>query len=154
MTNGSSLTSRTVRQKAQHGDRFKVEELIILIQKVFTQCHYYLSQRMKRAFGFLLFSCFNCVGVHEPLGLQPTRLLCPWDFPRKNTGVGCHFLLQRIFPIWGLNLHLLHQQAVSLPLSHQGSPLSCLEASKLGCSKHICYMNIGWKRKDFYQFQK
>ena len=29
-----------------------------------------------------------------PHGLQPTRLLCPWDFPGKNTGVGCHFLLQ------------------------------------------------------------
>ena len=26
--------------------------------------------------------------------LQPTRLLCPWDFSGKNTGVGCHFLLQ------------------------------------------------------------
>ena len=26
--------------------------------------------------------------------LQPTRFLCPWDFPGKNTGVGCHFLLQ------------------------------------------------------------
>ena len=30
----------------------------------------------------------------RPHGLQPTRLLCPWDFPVKNTGVGCHFLLQ------------------------------------------------------------
>ena len=30
--------------------------------------------------------------------LQPARLLCPWDFPGKNTGVGCHFLLQGIFP--------------------------------------------------------
>ena len=29
-----------------------------------------------------------------PHGLQPTRLLCPWDFPGKSTGVGCHFLLQ------------------------------------------------------------
>ena len=29
----------------------------------------------------------------RPHGLQPARLLCPWDFPRKNTGVGCHFLL-------------------------------------------------------------
>ena len=27
-------------------------------------------------------------------GLQPARLLCPWDSPGKNTGVGCHFLLQ------------------------------------------------------------
>ena len=31
-------------------------------------------------------------------GPQLTRLLCPWDFPGKNTGVGCHFLLQGIFP--------------------------------------------------------
>ena len=29
------------------------------------------------------------------------RLLCPWDFPRENTGVGCHFLLQGIFPTQG-----------------------------------------------------
>ena len=28
-----------------------------------------------------------------PRGLEPTRLLCPWDFPGKNTGVDCHFLL-------------------------------------------------------------
>ena len=32
-----------------------------------------------------------------PHGLQPTRLLCPWDFPGKSTGVGCYFL-QGIFP--------------------------------------------------------
>ena len=30
-------------------------------------------------------------------GLQPTRLLCPWDSPGKNTGVGCHALLQGMF---------------------------------------------------------
>ena len=45
-----------------------------------------------------------------------------WDFPRKNTGVSCHSLLQGIFLILGLNLGLLHQQADSLPLSHLGSP--------------------------------
>ena len=39
---------------------------------------------------------------------QPTRLLCPWDFPGKNTGVGSHFLLQAIFPIQGSNPSLLH----------------------------------------------
>ena len=41
-------------------------------------------------------------------GLQPSRLLCLWDSPGKNTGVGCDFLLQRIFLTQGLNLHLLH----------------------------------------------
>ena len=37
----------------------------------------------------------------------PTRLLCPCDFPGKNTEVGCHFLLQGIFPPQGSNPHLL-----------------------------------------------
>ena len=32
----------------------------------------------------------------RPHGLQPTRLLRPWDFPGKSTGVGCHCLLQRM----------------------------------------------------------
>ena len=41
-------------------------------------------------------------------GLVPTRLLCPWNYPGKNTGVGSHALLQGIFPAQGLNLGLLH----------------------------------------------
>ena len=51
-------------------------------------------------------------------------LLCPWDFPGKNSRVGCHFLFQGIFPTQGSNsslLLLLHWQADSLPLSHLGS---------------------------------
>ena len=35
--------------------------------------------------------------------LQPSKLLCPWNFPGKNTGVGCHFLLQGIFLTQGPN---------------------------------------------------
>ena len=34
----------------------------------------------------------------RPRGLQTARLLCPWNSPGKNTGVGSHFLLQGIFP--------------------------------------------------------
>ena len=37
----------------------------------------------------------------------PARLLCPWDFPGKNTRVGCHFLLQGIFATQGSKLYLL-----------------------------------------------
>ena len=44
----------------------------------------------------------------HPYGLQPASLLCSWDFLLKNTGVGCHALLQGIFPTQGSNLHLLH----------------------------------------------
>ena len=61
----------------------------------------------------------------QPHGLQPTRLLCPWDSPGKNTGVGCHALLQGVFLTQGLNpriLHLLHWQAGSLPLVPPGKP--------------------------------
>ena len=54
----------------------------------------------------------------DPRGLQPARLLCPWDSPGKNAGVGCHALLQGIF----LTPRLVHWQVGSLPLSHQGSP--------------------------------
>ena len=42
------------------------------------------------------------------LWLQPTKLLRPWDFPGKNTGVSCRFLFHRIFPTQKSNLHLLH----------------------------------------------
>ena len=58
----------------------------------------------------------------RPRGLQPSRLLCPRDFPGKNIGVGYHFLLQGIFPAQGSNsglLHLVHWQVASLPLHHR-----------------------------------
>ena len=61
----------------------------------------------------------------RPHGLQPTRRLCPWDSPDKNTGVGCQALLQGIFPTQGSNpglLCLLHWQAGSLPLVPPGKP--------------------------------
>ena len=84
-----------------------------------------------RIFAFSL--AFVCLHSHsavsdslQPHGLYPTRLLCPWDSPGKNTGVGCHFLLQGSFPTLGLKLHLLwllHWQVKFLPLSHLESPL-------------------------------
>ena len=43
-----------------------------------------------------------------PDGLQPTKFLCPWASPGKTTEVGCHALLQGIFPTQGSKLHLLH----------------------------------------------
>ena len=49
-----------------------------------------------------------------------------YDIPGRNTGVGCYFFLQGIFPTQGSNPHLLHRQAGSLPLSPQGGPFSYL----------------------------
>ena len=78
--------------------------------------------------------CVTCSLMSDSLqrqGLQPTRLLCPWDAPDKNSGVGCPALLQGIFPIQRLNLcflGVLHWQAVSLPLEPAGefSVVLCL----------------------------
>ena len=44
----------------------------------------------------------------RPHGLQPIRLLCPWDFPGKSTGVGRHFLLPGYFPGPGIEPGLAH----------------------------------------------
>ena len=73
--------------------------------------------------------CMNTCSVMpnslQPLELLPIRLLCPWDFPGKNTEVGCHFLLQMIFLIQGSNphfQHLLHYRWILYHWAHQGSP--------------------------------
>ena len=65
-----------------------------------------------------------CPALCNPM--KPIRLLCPWNSPSKNTGVGCHSLLQGVFLTQGLNPHLLHWQVDSLPLSHQGGSYNTL----------------------------
>ena len=67
-----------------------------------------------------------------PHGLQPTRLLCPWDSPGKNTGVGCHALRQGIFPTQGLNFGkpLMHIITTKLVLTF------CLQLCLVGTNKH------------------
>ena len=71
-----------------------------------------------------------CTTLLRPQEPQPVGLLCPWDSPGKNNGVGSHFLLQGIFPIQGLNLGLLHCRQI---LSHQESP-----DKERGCEKTKC----------------
>ena len=58
-------------------------------------------------------------------GLEPAGLLCPWNSPGKNSGVGCHFLLQGIFLTQELNSGLLHGRQILYQLSSEGSPLYC-----------------------------
>ena len=88
-----------------------------------------------------------CVCVHACVqSLIPVWIFAtPWtvayqtplfmEFPRQESGVACHSLLQGIFPIQGLNLHLLHflpSQGDSLPLSHTGSPTENDDVNVLG----------------------
>ena len=57
-----------------------------------------------------------------PHGLQPTRYLCPLNFPVKSSGVGSQSLLQRIFLTQGSNPGLPHRRQILYQLSHKGSP--------------------------------
>ena len=79
--------------------------------------------------------------VLGPLDCSPhpaPRALGPWDFPGKNAGVGCHFLLQGIFLTQGSNPSPLHWQADSLPLNHQGSGDSEAELNVQKPEGNVC----------------
>ena len=87
-----------------------------------------------------------------PHGLQPTRLLRPWGSPGKNTGVGCHFLLQAIFPIQGLNPSLLYCRRILYQLRHQGMRIKlekyvdCLmPAQKCSADRALLTYLWGWR---------
>ena len=79
----------------------------------------------------------SCLTLHDPLDCNPSGssvhgiLDCNpsgssvHGIPGKNTEVGCHALLQGIFPTQGSNLGLLHCRQILYHLSHQGSPDVC-----------------------------
>ena len=64
-----------------------------------------------------------CLTLCDPMNCIPRGSSVHGIFPDKNTGVGCHLLLQEIFLTQGSNLRLLHWQVDSFPLSHQGSTI-------------------------------
>ena len=58
----------------------------------------------------------------QPHERYPIMLLCPWNFPGKNTEMGCHFLLQGILPTQGSNLDVLHYRQIINLLNYQEGP--------------------------------
>ena len=74
----------------------------------------------------VVLSRFSCVQLFATEWTVTPRLLCPWDSPGKNTGVGSHTLFQGIFPTQGLNPRLLHWLMGSLPLAPPEKPNSVL----------------------------
>ena len=86
-----------------------------------------------------------CLTLLRPNELQPASLLGPWDFPGKDTGVGCHFLLQEIFPTQGPSLCLMHWAGGFFTTELPGKPRIKIHMSKImtrGKSKlyikHLC----------------
>ena len=103
----------------------------------------------------------------RPCELSPTRLLCPWDFPDRNTGVDCHFLLQRIFPtldqthVSCVGKWILYRRATGKPGSASGwfktkIQTCCLQwlrrsnallfsaGSVLSFKMHTCTQTLAW----------
>ena len=64
----------------------------------------------------------SCLSLWDAIDYSLPGSLCPWDFPSKHTGVGCHSLLQGIFPTQETNPGLLHCRQILCHLSHKGSP--------------------------------
>ena len=78
----------------------------------------------------------------------PARLLHPWDFPGKNTGVVCHFLCQGIFPAQGSNPGLPNCRQTLHHLSYQESPIN-LPTKQKETHRHreqTCGCQRGWGR--------
>ena len=103
-------------------------------------CHQHVMQwvllyqiyRLRTVWAHVL-SCSAVSDSLRPRGLQPTRLLCPWDFQDMNTRVSFHFLLQGIFPNLGTKPKSPMSpafQVCSLLLSHAGSPGNVYDLSK------------------------
>ena len=79
----------------------------------------------------------SCLTLCDPW-TEPSRSFCAWDSPGKNTGVGCHALLQGIFRTQGWNPHLSclqHWQEGSLPLVPPGSTI--ISSTNTG-KTHLC----------------
>ena len=75
------------------------------------------------------------VGLWDPVDCSPPGSSVHWISQVRVTGVGCHFLLEEIFPAWELNPSLLHWQASSLPLSHQQSWKKIIQLCKFRVMK-------------------
>ena len=115
----------------------------------------------------------------QPHRRQPTRLPCPWDFPGKNTGVGCHFLLQcmkvksesevaqscptRSDPIPGSSIHGIFQARVlewgAIAFSGKVNERTFFRCLKLSSLRFNCWVRFRikltkirkhtWRRKWF-----
>ena len=108
--------------------RYKSPDCYVTDDDLYLFVRYYLGWKVKTLVIQL------CPTLWDSVDCRPLDS-CPWDSPGKNTGVvGCHSLLQGIFPTQGSNLGLPHCKQILYHPSHQGSP------SYLGCIYNSCYI--------------
>ena len=107
-----------------------------------TWCHYTAECDLLCCVLCVL-SC-SVVASLRPRG--PTRLLCPWGFPSKNTRVDSHSLLHGIFPTQGSNPGLLHCRWDFHSLSHQGSLVYSVSSVKYSKSLQMSLQVVNFQR--------
>ena len=91
-----------------------------------------------------MLSCSVLSDSLRPHGQYPARLLCPWDFPGKNTGVGSDFLLQGIFLTQGSNPGLCRQVLYCLATREALGKISALKkrSERLHASLSLCLYHV------------
>ena len=112
----------------------------------------YVSVISKSIHCSLSDSCSVMPDSLQPHGLEPARLLCPWNSTGKVPGLGCHFLLQGIFPTQGSCIASLYH------LSHQGILLllllSCISCVRLCVTPQTAAqqapLSLGVSRKEYW----
>ena len=95
----------------------------------------------------------SCPTLCDPMDCSLTRFLCPWDFPGKNTGVDCHFLLQGIFPTQGWNPGLPHCRQKLYHRSHQGRStfqVVCFKSALVLKGIGVVYQLLHLQQASFY----
>ena len=106
----------------------------------------FFSHNPKRLIAFLLFCAVLCLVAQScPTLCDPMNYSLPGcsvygDSPGKNTGVGCHVLLQGIFPTQGSNPGLLHHRLILYHLSRQGSPFCSPTYSKMQKARLVPFL--------------
>ena len=101
-------------------------------------CHFLLQCMKVKSEGEVAQSCLT---LNDPMDLQPTRLLHPWDFPGKGTGVGCHCL--RHFSSWGNRIfssEVASGQGIPTFTTHTLTPLfkAVASAPAFSCPSSAC----------------
>ena len=81
-----------------------------------------VHQQMNKGDVVCVCQLLSRVQLFETLWTVAARLLCPWTSPGKDTGVGCHYLLQGIFLTQTSKPGLLHCRQILYHLCYQGSP--------------------------------
>ena len=87
-------------------DEVNIIKLIVYTDKVITSIKSYIDKTYTCAVCYAVVSRFSHARLLQPYELEPAKLLCPWDSPGKNTGVGCCDPLQGIFLTQELNRYL------------------------------------------------